>query len=226
MTKAMPPLPLAVLLATLVLAPTAAQAPSPEALARQLQQRYDGVKDFTANFVQTYRGGAFKQERQSEGTVAVKKPGKMRWEFTRPERDRQLIVSDGVKIHLYSLEDKVVQTSNVPPDADAPTAMLFLAGRGDLTRDFVVSNTPSPQAGLSALKLTPKQAESDYEFLVLLLDAKSLQIREIHTRDLQGADVRLSFSNIKENVNVPDRTFSFTPPKDAQIWRGDAPRAK
>lgn len=216
---------IAVLLTVLTGASMAAQAPSAESVATQLQKRYDGVKDFTANFVQTYRGGAFKTaERRSEGTVSVKKPGKMRWEFTKPERDRQLIVSDGVTMHLYSLEDKVLQTSKVPPDAEAPTAMLFLAGKGNLTRDFVASNTPSPQAGLTALKLTPRQAESDFEYLVLLLDPASLQIREIHTRDLQGADVRLSFSNIKENVNVSDRTFNFTPPKDAQIWRGDTPR--
>lgn len=223
MQKPMHKLPIALLIVSLAVAATqplaAAQASSPDMLAQQVEKRYATIQSFTADFVQTYTGGAFNKQRRSEGTVVVKKPGKMRWEFRQPERDRQVIVSDGVKIHLYSVEDNVLQISSVPADDDAPTAMLFLAGRGNLVRDFVVSNTPSPQAGLSAVKLTPRQSESDYEFLVLLLDPGSLQIREIHTRDLQGAEVRLSFSNIKENVSVADRTFTFTPPKGAQILR-------
>ena len=210
-------LPLALLAAVLTLAPAAAQT-SPEALARQIEKRYATVQTFTADFVQTSTGGAFNRKRRSEGTVVVKKPGKMRWEFTRPESDRQIIVSDGATLQLYSVEDRVLQISDVPADDDAPTAMLFLAGRGNLLRDFTVSNTPSPVTGLSALKLTPRQAESDYEYLVLVLDP-ALQIREIHTRDLQAADVRLSFSNIKENVNVADRTFTFTPPRGTEIVR-------
>jgi outer membrane lipoprotein carrier protein len=215
---------LTLVIAAALMTPLVAQTPSPDALARRLQQHYDGVAAFTADFVQTYKGGAFNRQSRAEGTVMIKKPGKMRWEFTRPERDRQLIVSDGVKIHVYSFEDKVHQQSNVPPDDEAPTAMLFLAGKGNVTRDFIASNTPSPQPGALALKLTPRESEADYEFLILVLDPATAQIREIHTRDLQGAEVRLSFSNMKENVNVADRNFSFTPPKDANVWRGDAPR--
>jgi outer membrane lipoprotein carrier protein len=222
MTRTSLTLLLAVVVMTL---PLEAQAPSADVLARRLQTHYDGVTAFTANFVQTYKGGAFKtKERRAEGTVEIKKPGKMRWEFTKPERERQLIVSDGVKIQRYSFEDKVYETSNVPADAEAPTAMLFLAGRGNVTRNFVASITPSPQPGALALKLTPRQSEPDYEFLILILDPANTQIREIHTRDLQGADVRLSFSNMKENVTIPDGRFVYTPPRDANVWRGDQPR--
>jgi outer membrane lipoprotein carrier protein len=216
MPKTVPSILVALFLAAAV--PLGAQSSSPDALARAVQQHYDTVTGFTATFVQTYRGGAFNRQRTSEGTVAIKRPGKMRWEFTKPERDRQLIVSDGVKIHMYSPEDNVVQSSNVPPDDEAPTAMLFLAGKGNITRDFVASNAPNQAPGTVALKLTPRQKEQDYEFLILVLDPKSMQIREIQTRDLQGTEVRLTFSNMKENVNIPDRTFVFTPPRGAHVF--------
>ena len=63
----------------------AATRPSPDALARALQDRYDRVGDFTADFVQTYQGGVLSTTATEQGTVLIKKPGKMRWNYTSPE---------------------------------------------------------------------------------------------------------------------------------------------
>ena len=68
----------------------------------------------------------------------------MRWDYTAPEE--KLFVSDGVKIYSYIPQDKQVIVSSVPRDDQATTPTLFLAGKGNLTRDF----TPSlvePAAG-------------------------------------------------------------------------------
>ena len=59
---------------------------SPQDLARALQARYQNVRDFTADFVQSYRGGVLRTETRERGTVMVKKPGRMRWIYTNPER--------------------------------------------------------------------------------------------------------------------------------------------
>ena len=99
---------------------------TPEALARALQQRYQSVRDFTAEFVQTYRGGVLRTQTQERGTVSVKKPGRMRWVYTSPERKE--FVSDGVKIYSYIPEDRQVIVSDVPAEDEASTGVLFLAG--------------------------------------------------------------------------------------------------
>ena len=54
----------------------------------------------------------------------------MRWDYTAPET--KLFVSDGVKIYSYIPQDKQVIVATVPPDEDAPTPALFLAGKGNL----------------------------------------------------------------------------------------------
>ena len=59
---------------------------TPERLARALQDRYQGIRDFSANFVHTYRGGVLRTQTTERGTVVVKKPGQMRWVYTAPER--------------------------------------------------------------------------------------------------------------------------------------------
>lgn len=113
------------LVATLVAAGQARQ--SPDALAKALQQRYQAVRDFRADFVQTYRGGVLRTETRERGTVSVKKPGLMRWIYTSPERKE--FVSDGVKMYSYVPEDRQVLVSSVPTEGQASTPVLFLTDR-------------------------------------------------------------------------------------------------
>jgi outer membrane lipoprotein carrier protein len=188
---------------------------SPETLARALQQRYQAVRDFRADFVQTSRGGALGTESRGEGSVSVKKPGRMRWVYTRPER--QEIISDGVTLYRYFPEDREVDQTRVPPDDQATTSMQFLAGRGDITRDFTAAGAEPPVAGTIGLKLTPRNSEPDFEHLVVGLDPKTLQIRALTTRDRLGADNTIVFRNMRENTGVPDSTFAFTPPKGVRV---------
>ena len=77
-----------------------------DALARALQQRYQTITDFSADFVHTYRGGVLRTQTRERGTVKIKKPGKMRWVYTAPERKE--FVSDGVKIYSHIPQDRQV----------------------------------------------------------------------------------------------------------------------
>ena len=92
----------------------AAPATAPE-LAAALQKKYDGVKDFSADFVHAYEGGVLRKQITERGTLQVKKPGKMRWEYMAPEE--KLFVSDGVKMYSYIKQDKQVIVSELAPDA-------------------------------------------------------------------------------------------------------------
>src|SRR6267154_2320107 len=83
----------------------AADPTAPE-LADALQRKYDTVKDFSADFVHTYQGGVLKKQLTERGTVLIKKPGKMRWDYTAPEK--KLFVSDGSKLYFYIPADKQV----------------------------------------------------------------------------------------------------------------------
>ena len=93
--------------------------PAPDALAKSLQQRYQGIKDFSADFVHNYRGGVLKTQTQERGKVTVKKPSRMQWTYTAPEKKE--FVSDGVKIYPYIPQDKQVIVSSVPADDQATT---------------------------------------------------------------------------------------------------------
>jgi outer membrane lipoprotein carrier protein len=210
------------LLVTLLAAPTAqnmwgAQAQSAEALAKALQQKYDKVRDFSADFVHTYRGGVLRQTAIERGRLLVKKPGKMRWEYREPER--KLFVSDGRKLYSYVPEDRQVLVSDVPDDDHATTPALFLAGKGNLGRDFTVAyaQVEDAPAGTTVLKLSPRKTEPEYDWLMLAIDPITLQIRMLITVDAQGGRSTFSLTNLKENMGVADKEFEFSIPRGVEV---------
>ena len=194
----------------------AAQAQqSPDAVAKALQARYEKIRDFSAEFVQTYRGGVLKTTTQERGTVSVKKPGKMRWVYTNP--DRKELVSDGSKTYWYVPADKQVLVSDVSPSSQASTPVLFLSGKGDIARDFTASYADTATTGTTALKLVPRKPEPDYEYLIVILDPATLQIRGLTTRDRQGGDSAFTFTNMKENRGLSDKDFVFRIPRGVNV---------
>jgi outer membrane lipoprotein carrier protein len=204
---------LAILVCTVSVTADAGQARPPADLARALQTRYQSIRDFSADFVQTYRAGVLKTQTRESGTVAVKKPGKMRWTYAKPERKE--LVSDGRKIYWYVPEDRQVIVNDVVEQATTPA--LFLSGKGDIARDFTPSAVDPAIPGTVALKLVPRRSEPEYEFLIVALDPSSLQIRALTTRDHQGGESTLTFSNMKENRNLPDKDFVFTVPRGVTV---------
>lgn len=196
----------------------AAQTRPPDALAKELQVRYQSIRDFSADFVQSYRAGVLKTQSQERGTVAIKKPGKMRWIYTKPERKE--LVSDGVKLYWYIPEDKQVIERNVANLASTPD--LFLSGRGDIARDFMASYADTTLQGTVALKLVPRKTEPEYQYLIVAVDPGTLQIRALTTRDHQGGESTLTFSNMKENRGLSDKDFVFRPPSGVPIVTDDA----
>ena len=196
--------------------PTAQTPPTAEQLAKQLQSHYDGVKDFTASFTQTFRGVALPQQTNERGEVKVKKPYRMRWTYTAPEKKE--LVTDGLQIWDYRPIDKVVLVRPLPKEGEASTALLFLAGRGNLLRDFNVS---MPQAQPEAewhLALVPKAKQADFSSLVVQVDRGTMALRGLVKSDDTGSWT-YRFQNLKENANLADKEFTFTPPRGVDIIR-------
>jgi len=188
-----------------------------DALARAVQTHYQQVRDFTASFEQAYVGGALKRRTVEKGTVAIRKPGRMRWDYESPEK--KLFIADGTRMYFYVPADKQVRISAMPEAGRVPTPILFLAGRGDLLRDFTVDEVPAPSgvAGVRALRLRPVRPEPEYETLTLVVDAASYAWRQLIVVDGQGGTSTFTFTNLRENVGVPDSRFVFTMPKGVDV---------
>ena len=187
------------------------------ALAASIQRHYDQVRDFQADFTHTYVGGILRKKTVERGRMAVRKPGRMRWTYTQPEE--KLFVSDGNRVYSYVPADKQVYVAAVPTDDQATTPALFLAGKGNLLRDFTVTpvDVPDAPAGSVALKLTPKRPEREYDWLNLVVDKSSLALRMLVTSDSQGGLSTFAFTNLRENTGIADKEFVFVMPRGVDV---------
>lgn len=203
--------------------PAAQTMLSPQELASRVQRRYDGIRDFEASFVQTYEGGVLRTRSSERGTVAIKRPGRMRWVYTDPEPKE--FISDGARIYSYLPEDKQVIVGPVPAE-DATTPALFLSGRGSVVRDFDASavDLPNAPAGLVGLKLVPRRADPENEWLAVGLDPASFQIRYLLAADRQGGRASFTFSNVRENRGLSDKMFEFRIPRGVDIITNGVPK--
>lgn len=212
----------AVLLALFATAlPAQNTSPSATEVATSLQRKYDTVRDFSANFTHQHTGGVLRRKLVEQGTVHVKKPGKMRWEYKSPEE--KLFVSDGKRLYFHDPANHQVTISEVP-EGNQATAAQFLSGRGNITRDFNVTFADGGSADSFALKLVPRAPQNEYDWLEIVVDRATYQIRSLTAVEKQGARSTFLFSGLKENIAIPDTMFVFEIPRGAEVIHAGPPK--
>jgi len=203
---------LILLSATVALSGQTNSSPTAEEVAAALQKKYDTIRDFTADFVHRYEGGALRRSREERGTLFVKKPGKMRWDYKSPNEKQ--FVSNGTRLHQYFPADNRVVVSPAP-EQDQP-AVLFLSGRGNLTRDFNLTLLNDP-GGAWKLRLEPKKPQQEYDWLEITADRETFRIQALTVGERTGSRSTFTFSNFKENTGLADKLFEFSIPRGAEV---------
>lgn len=189
---------------------------SPEEKAAMLQETYDKTSSFTADFSQTTSMKLSKRQRKGHGSLVIKKPGLMRWDYQEP--DRQVLICDGEEMSMYfsSAQQMIVMPAQEYLQSDVTYA--FFAGSGNVLRDFNVGEIPDDYCcgDLPDLKLVPKKQHPQVESIYLWLDDRFL-ISRMKISDYYGSVTDLSFTNIKLNQKVSADRFRFVPPPGTEI---------
>jgi outer membrane lipoprotein carrier protein len=178
----------------------------------RLQRHYRDTNSFTAKFNEEIATvGAPKRQRQ--GTVSFRKPGRMRWEFETPEK--QTIVSDGETLYSYDPDLNQVVETPLKQALKSSSATSFLLGIGNINRDFkaAFANPPAPN-GVVNLILDAKKGGYKIE---VGLDPKTYNLMTLTLTDQLGDVTRIDFSDIHDNVELPNSLFEFKVPPGADI---------
>ena len=198
-----------------------ASAPPIAELLAGLQTHYDRIADFSADFEHRYSGGVLQAADVERGAVYVRRPGQWRFDYVDPEP--KLFVSNGTTVHSYFPADRQVIVSFLPPAAGASTPASFLAGEGDLQRDFSARYAAGrPGDRIWSIELTPLRSGAGYETLTLVVDRATLDILEMATTDFQGGVSTYVFSNIKRNQDLSDNLFVFDVPGGVEVITDDS----
>jgi outer membrane lipoprotein carrier protein len=204
---------LLLIVATAATTGQASTTPSAQEVAASIQRKYDGIHDFSADFVHQYEGGVLKRKREERGRLLVKKPGKMRWNYAAPEE--KVFVSNGVRLIQYFPQENRAIVGPVPDEEQ--TAVLFLGGRGNLTRDFNVSFGQAGAADTWVLRLEPKRPQPEYDWLEITARRDTLGLQSLTVAEKQGSRSTFHFSNFKENPGLADKQFEFAIPRGAEV---------
>src|SRR6476620_3019291 len=116
----------------LVSAAYAADPPDVHKVADAVDAHYNHLQSLQSEFSETYRGNG--NERAESGTLWLKKPGKMRWEYRSPRE--KLFLSDGKDAWFYVPGDRQVRKTPVRKLDDLRSPLGFLLGKTKLEKEL------------------------------------------------------------------------------------------
>lgn len=204
-----------------------APAASPDAarqIAASVQSFYDQTKDLSASFFQTYVNKVYDRTDRSQGKVIFKKPGRMRWDYAKP--NGKIIVAASGKFTLFEPGEEPGETGQVIEqgfkESDLPQAMAFLMGTGKLEDDFDFQLLDAARQGYpggQVLELKPRKPNPHFDRLLFYVETNPALrglVRRLVIIDSSGNRNRFDFSEFKFNTGTPDSTFTWKPPANAR----------
>ena len=189
-------------------------------LAQDVDKHYNRLHSLKATFVETYRGAGM--ERTESGTLWLKKPGKMRWEYRSPKE--KLFLGDGKDAWFYVPGDQQARRTPMRKLDDLQSPLAFMLGKTKLEKELRQLSRASDVAPLNSsdvvLRGTPTVlAERVSQVLLEITPEKQISRIVIGERDGSVTEYRLSEQS--ENVEVGDQLFHFAPPPGVEIIDGE-----
>jgi outer membrane lipoprotein carrier protein len=188
-------------------------------LARAVDAHYNHLRSLQSDFTEIYRGDG--PERVESGTLWLKKPRKMRWEYRSPKE--KLFISDGEAVWFYLPTERQLRKTSLRKLDDLRSPLAFLLGKTKLENELrglskVVDQSPLV-AGNILLRGVP-QAMVGQTSEVQLEITPSNQIVRIVLVEADGGITEFRFAGWKENLELNDSRFQFTPPPGVETVEG------
>ncbi len=196
--------------ATALVFPLLADAGAIDQLHRFLQE----TRTLKADFAQIVISRGGRKPLQSAGTVAISRPGKLRWDIQKPYP--QLVVGDGEKIWIYDSELKQV-TVRPAGQALGSSPAALLAGKNELEKNFALAEAGELD-GMDWVEALPKAGDSGFEKIRLGFAGSDLAAMVLV--DSFGQTTQIRFSKLERNPALPASTFKFTPPPGVDVVGG------
>lgn len=160
-----------------------------------------------ANFTQTVYDNRGKATQISYGKMAMQRPGKFRWDVTKPIP--QLIIANESKLWIYDPDLEQVTVRSLKKVAGESPALLLSHDNASLENTYIVKPIQRNAPQWSWFSLTPKQA--DNMFVSIQLGFTNNQIQEMRLQDNLGHNTVIQFKDIQVNPSLSASLFTFKP---------------
>jgi len=189
------------------------------AIADKVDQRYNHMQTLEAQFVETYSGAGM--TRKESGTLELKKPGRMRWDYEEPRP--KMFLADGSTAWFYVPGERQVRRAPVKQIEDLRSPLRYLLGKSKLEKEFlglaIATDVKPVNAGDIVLRGVPKGMQERVSQTLLEVTPDGL-ITRIVVDEFDGSVTEFRFLQQKENVQIADQRFKFTPPEGVEVVQG------
>jgi len=207
------------LISALPLRLAAAPAADVKTMVAAVDTHYNHLHSLEAQFTEQYRGSGM--DRTESGTLWLKKPGKMRWEYRSPRE--KLFVSDGKDAWFFVPGDRQARKTAAKKLEDVRSPLAFLLGKTKLEKELQgLSLAPdiAPLAAEDVVLRGVPQALADRVSEIVLEITPDHQITRIVIHEVDGSSTEYRFGDMKEDVAIGDGRFEFKPPAGTETVEG------
>ena len=202
----------------LLLALPAAAAPPPDVkvIADAVDRRYNNLHSLRAEFTEIYRGAGL--DRTESGTLWLKRPGKMRWEYRQPRP--KLFIADGKEAWFYVPGERQARKAPLKKVDDLRSPLRYLLGKAKLAKEFddlALAPDVTPLASANLMLRGVPRAMADRVAFVLLEITPESRIARLLIEEVDGSTTEFRFADTAENVAVSDDHFRLSLPPDVEV---------
>jgi outer membrane lipoprotein carrier protein len=181
-------------------------------IIRKVQDRYNSARTLSVHFVENYSILGHPRPAES-GILSLRKQGKMRWDYSRPEG--KLFISDGKEVFLYTATDNRVEKVPLRDTEDMRAPLAFLLGRLDMRKEFRDFQIREGEGG-TWLDASAKTDRLPYEKVQMLI-ARDGSIAKLNVVGRDQSLLSYNFTDEKINLPLNDRLFHFQIPPGAEV---------
>ena len=204
----------------LALGLSAQSSPDVHQLARAVDEHYNHLQSLQADFTEIYRGSGM--DREESGTLLLKKPRKMRWEYRSPKE--KLFVSDGKNAWFYVPGDRQVRKESARKLEDVRSPLAFMLGKTKLEKELrglsLAPDIEPATAGDLVLRGVPTALGDQISEIVVEVTPDS-RIARLIIAGVDGSSTEYRFNNQKPDVAISDSMFGFEPPLGTEVVEGE-----
>jgi outer membrane lipoprotein carrier protein len=194
-----------------------AQSSAADAIIRKVDDHYNHLSSLRADYTEHYAGMGL--DRTETGTLLLKKPGRMRWNYTAPAG--KVFILDGKFGWFYTPGDN--QATRIPARKldDLRSPLRFLLGHTQLQKelDNLAVTPDGPDFRITGI---PKGMAQRVKLLSLTVTATGT-IEKMRLEEVDGSVTEFTFTAVHEGLDIPNSTFRFTAPPGVDVVDGLAP---
>ncbi len=185
----------------------------------QLHKNYDNITTFKADFTQYSFFKAVNQVQKFSGTLYLKKPDKMKWDYISPEQ--QIIMSNGKKMWYYYPADNQVNIGTLSKSSKQKNLIfMLLDGIKKVENEFNLKLIKGKEdKKFYYLQLTPKKPNTLFDKIILTIGKDNFNITTSHVFYLSGDIAKIIFKKVFLNIELNDNFFNFKLPPGVEVFK-------